>query len=205
MTDGQAIFEQYLSVFNDKSLPEKFQKLTELYFEFNAKINISAIREVGAVYIKHYLDSIYPYSYFNGECCDVGCGGGFPSIPLALVTGLPFTAIDGVGKKLNFIHEMNAALGLNITPIHIRAEDLAKTPRRFDTVCARAVADTDKVLSYCAPLTKLGGKIILYKTPSDPASTQSALKKTHTELIKTEDYTLTNTDINRRLYIYKKI
>ncbi|MDE6400986.1 MAG: class I SAM-dependent methyltransferase, partial [Clostridiales bacterium] len=82
---------------------DAFDKLTELYLRVNEVINISSLKSFDDIYIKHYLDSIFPYKFFSGDCCDVGCGGGFPSLPLAITTGLHFTGIDGVGKKLTLI------------------------------------------------------------------------------------------------------
>lgn len=191
--------------FQDDSLINKFDRLTKLYFEVNSVINISAIRTEGDVYIKHYLDSIYPYKYFSGKCCDVGCGGGFPCIPLAIVTGLEFVGLDSVGKKLTLINRCVKEIGLsNISAIHSRAEDLAKQGVLFDTVSARAVSDVDKSLSYCAPLAKKGGKIILYKTQNDNKAQSATEKKLNVRLIQTYDYTLFDTDIKRRVFVYEK-
>lgn len=203
--EGKKIFSDYIKTeFDDDSLLEKFEKLTELYTEVNSVINISALREQSDIYIKHYLDSIYPHSYFRGECCDVGCGGGFPCIPLAIVTKLHFTGIDGVGKKLALINKCNAALGTNITAEHARSEDLVRANRSFDTVCARAVADTDKVFGFCAPLVKSGGRLILYKTQNDLSAKAANVNKFGFTLSETIDYTLPQTDIKRRLFIYEK-
>lgn len=206
-SDGRRIFTDFLNEKfknNTSALAEKFDLLTDLYLQFNSAINISALRTLDDIYVKHYLDSIFPFTYFRGNCCDVGCGGGFPCIPLALVTGLFFTGIDGVGKKLGLIKRAAAELQLeNISGSHIRAEELARV-RTFDTVCARAVADMDKVLSFCAPLAENSGKIILYKTQSDDKATLKTEKKYKVELIDVIDYTLPSTDINRRLFIYEK-
>lgn len=203
--EGETIFKEYIETnFDDATLPGKFDKLTELYNEVNGVINISALRERSDVYIKHYLDSIYPHSYFKGECCDVGCGGGFPCIPLAIVTKLHFTGIDGVGKKLALINKCNAELGTNITAEHARSEDLVRAKRGFDTVCARAVADTDKVFGFCAPLVKSGGTLILYKTQNDLPAKAANLNRFGFILSETQDYTLPKTDIKRRLFIYDK-
>lgn len=181
-------------------------KLTYLYFDINSVINISAIRDVDGVYIKHYLDSIQPYKYFSGTCCDVGCGGGFPCLPLAVTTGLDFLGIDGVGKKLALITRARNELGIsNVNCLHARSEDLAKQQKRFDTVCSRALADTDKALAFCAPLAQSGGKILLYKSQNDYPASANIEKKYKTELIDTIDYDLYSTDIKRRLFVYVKL
>ncbi|MDE6200649.1 MAG: 16S rRNA (guanine(527)-N(7))-methyltransferase RsmG [Clostridiales bacterium] len=204
---GKTVFSEFLlENFGDGALINKFETLTTLYFEVNSVINISAIRTESDVYIKHYLDSIYPYKYFGGRCCDVGCGGGFPCLPLAIVTGLEFVGLDSVGKKLALINRCAKEMGLtNITAVHSRSEDLAKQGESFDTVSARAVSDVDKTLSYCAPLAKKGGRIVLYKTQNDNSALGSTEKKLNVRLIDTNDYTLLNTDIKRRVFVYEKV
>lgn len=204
---GRELLKNYLTEHFSAELLDKFDALTMLYAQVNAVINISALRTADDIYVKHYLDSITAYEFFNGECCDVGCGGGFPCLPLSIV--LPnssFLGIDGVGKKLTLINRCNEALGLtNIRSLHSRSEELARTGARFDTVCARAVADTDKVLSYCAPLAKSGGKIVLFKTKSDNPASDIAVKKSMCKFFLTKDYSLPGTDINRRLFVYSKL
>lgn len=204
---GKNVFSDFLlENFVDGALINKFEALTELYFEVNSVINISAIRTESDVYIKHYLDSIYPYKHFDGRCCDVGCGGGFPCLPLAVVTGLQFVGLDSVGKKLTLINRCVKELGLNnISAVHSRSEDLAKQGELFDTVSARAVSDVDKTLSYCAPLAKKGGKIVLYKTQNDNSALNSTEKKLNVKLIETNDYSLFSTDIKRRVFVYEKL
>lgn len=204
---GRAVFKRFLAENGfDEGVSATFDALTELYLKVNSVINISALKNFDDIYIKHYLDSVFPYSLFDGKCCDVGCGGGFPSIPLAIVTKLVFTGIDGVGKKLSLIKLCNTELGIkNIVGRHARSEDLAKTDESFDTVCARAVADTDKVLKYCAPLARSSGKIVLYKTQNDEAAKPETTKKTKTELSDVKDYVLTGTDIKRRIFVYHKL
>ncbi len=203
---GRAILRDFIISCTGGDAPiEKFDSLTKLYCEVNSIINISALKNADDIYVKHYLDSIVPYKHFFGECCDVGCGGGFPCLPLAIITGLNFTGVESVGKKLLLIKRCASELGIkNIRSEYARAEELAKLHRSYDTVCARAVADTDKVLSYCAPLAKNGGQVILYKTPRDTAASSAVCKKLKVELCDTIDYVLPQTDISRRLFIYKK-
>ena len=204
--DGKQIFTSFLQRNFELDYTQKFELLTKLYFEVNSVINISALRTENDVYIKQYMDSIYPYKYFDGTCCDVGCGGGFPCIPLAIVTGLSFVGLDSVGKKLTLINRCVKELGLNnISAVHARAEEIAKQGKLFDTVSARAVSDVEKTLSYCAPIARRGGKIILYKTQNDINATATIEKKHNVRLVQSEDYTLLNTDIKRRVFIYEKL
>lgn len=203
--NGRKALKRFLEDNFDGEIINKFDVITTLYTQVNAVINISAIKDADGIYIKHYLDSIYPYKYFSGCCCDVGCGGGFPCIPLSAVTDCEFLGIDGVAKKLVLIDKCAAALGLNIKSLHARAEELKRTERRFDTVSARAVGDMDKVLSYCAPLCKKNGKIVLYKTQTEERASKSTEQKFNISLVEIKGYTLPGTDIDRRLFVYEKI
>ncbi len=203
---GRKIFGDFLT--DELKKPEllpMFDRLTEMYFDVNGIVNISALRTVDDVYIKHYLDSLYPYSEFEGTVCDVGCGGGFPSLPLAIATDLKITGLDSVGKKLMLIHRAVSELHLkNIKADYARSEDLVKLGRKYDTVCARALADTDKSLTFCAPLINIGGKIILYRTQNDTEPKAETLEKLYIHRIKTTDYVLPQTDIKRRLMVFGK-
>lgn len=203
---GRRVFSDYIkSKFEDLSLINTFDRLTALYFEVNSAVNISALRTVDDVYVKHYLDSVYPSEYFFGSCCDVGCGGGFPTLPLAITTKLDFTGLDSVGKKLALIKRAVAELGIkNVRPEYSRAEVLSKTEKRFDTVCARALADIDTALSFCAPLAKPHGKVILYRTQNDNEASKKTVTKYSLSLESVIDYDLPETDIHRRLFIYEK-
>lgn len=202
---GKRLFADFLQTACNANVMNVFERLTALYFDINAVINISAIRNEDDVYIKHYLDSVAAMKFFSGDCCDVGCGGGFPCLPLSIVTKLNFLGIDGVGKKLALISRAKAELGLNnITAEHARSEDLAKQHRVFDTVCSRAVADTDKSLSFCAPLAKPNGKVVLYKSQNDERASSLIAKKNNVTLCDIIDYNLFGTDIKRRLFVYEK-
>ncbi len=201
------IFTDFLSTdFSEyEELLNTFDKLTDLYLQVMSVMNISAIKTIDDIYIKHYLDSIYPYKHFEGTCCDVGCGGGFPCIPLAIVTDHNFTGVDSVGKKLLLLHRTVSELHLkNIKGEYARSEDLVKLHRSYDTVCARAVADVNKTLGFLAPLCAANGKIIMYKTQNDAPAKQSTLDKYGVSLSEIIDYELPQTEIKRRLFIYKK-
>lgn len=186
-------------------LIDDFDKITDLYMQVNAVVNISALKTVDDIYIKHYLDSVYPYELFTGTVCDVGCGGGFPTLPIALTTKLNVTGLDSVGKKLLLIHRCISELGMkNVKTEYARSEELAKLHKTYDTVCARALADVDKALTFCAPLTKKNGKVILYRTQNDSPAKASTLQKCEMNLSDVIDYTLPKTDIKRRVLVYTK-
>jgi len=132
----------------------------------NQKVNLTVITQREDVYLKHFLDSatacdiLSPDSYV----LDIGCGAGFPSIPLKLLRpDLRFLLIDSSNKKINFVNHIIKSLGLsNIEAVHCRVEDL-KT-KDFDYTVARAVAPLNVLCEYALPYLKLGGHAIFYKS-----------------------------------------
>lgn len=185
-----------------KSIMNKFETFFSIYSDFNSKINVSSIKDKSDVFIKHFLDSIYPMDYFKSNCADIGCGGGFPCVPLCIVNNdVNFTAIDSVNKKLKLIDLLKTELNLNnITTLHSRAEDIKQ---KFDIVTARAVAPFEKLFKYCLPLVKSGGLFIAYKSQTEDIP--PSYKNYNFEIDKVLNYKLPNTNINRSLIIFKNL
>ncbi len=119
--------------------------LEGLYREWNAMINVISRRDMEFFYLHHILHSLSVAAFFRFEkgcrVVDVGCGGGFPSIPLAIIfPEVHFTAVDSVGKKIKVVESVVKELGLtNVEPINCRAESLPAR-ERFDFVVSRAVS-----------------------------------------------------------------
>ncbi|HUM89516.1 MAG TPA: 16S rRNA (guanine(527)-N(7))-methyltransferase RsmG [Prolixibacteraceae bacterium] len=121
---------------------EQFKKIEGLYAEWNSKINVISRQDINELYLRHVLHSLAIAKlvrFTNGtKIIDVGCGGGFPGIPLAIMfPETHFTLVDSIGKKIKVVNEIANALGLkNITALHERAENL---PEKFDFIVSRAV------------------------------------------------------------------
>lgn len=195
-------FENYIVNNYNASFLNIFERYYLLYTEFNNRINISSIREKEDVYTKHFLDSVYPAKYFKGSCLDVGCGGGFPSVPLCILNkNIKFTAIDGVNKKLEFVRQLKSEFSLdNLCIEHARSEEMKAT---FDTVTARAVAPFEKLLKFCMPRVKPGGSFVAFKSITEDLNIN--LLKPYNAFVKLKlDYILPETDLNRRIYIICK-
>ncbi|WP_394975489.1 16S rRNA (guanine(527)-N(7))-methyltransferase RsmG [uncultured Croceitalea sp.] len=122
---------------------QQFLQLDALYQDWNQKINVVSRKDIDELYIRHVLHSlgIAKIQKFNegAQILDVGTGGGFPGIPLAILfPETKFTLVDAIGKKIKVVQEVIDGLGLaNVTAHHSRVEDL---PGQFDFIVSRAVA-----------------------------------------------------------------
>lgn len=162
------LFKKYNLILNE----EKLNKLNEFYNNlilYNKSFNLTAITEENEVFIKHFLDSIYPEKFIkqNSKILDIGAGAGFPSLPLKIYRpDLKITMIDSLNKRVNFLNDMINILSLNnVEALHFRAEDFAKNNRNnYDYVVVRAVAKLPTLLEYSIPILKLGGKLLAYKS-----------------------------------------
>lgn len=150
---------------------ESLYLLTERMLEVNKSLNLTAIKEEKAVILKHYVDSITISKHIpqNSKVIDVGCGAGFPTLPLAIFRpDLTIVAIDGTAKRINYVSETAKILGLTgVRAIAARAEELAQKPEfreSFDIVTARAVAALPVLCELCIPFCQVGGVMIAMKS-----------------------------------------
>ena len=140
-TDLQ-IIEKYFPNLTDQQ-KEQFSQLQPLYEEWNAKINVISRKDIESLYERHVLHSLSIAKFitfkFDTKLMDLGCGGGFPGIPLAILfPEVSFTLIDSIGKKIKVVQEISDAIDLkNVQAHHMRAE---KVKENFDFVITRAVA-----------------------------------------------------------------
>ncbi|MCF0142140.1 MAG: 16S rRNA (guanine(527)-N(7))-methyltransferase RsmG [Parasporobacterium sp.] len=184
--------------------------------EKNKVMNLTAITEEKDVMIKHYIDSLSGAALIKelaGETfslIDVGCGAGFPGIPLK--TAFPeaeFILLDSLNKRINFVNEAASLLGLkNLTGVAARAEDFAAGENResFDICVSRAVADAKVLLEYCLPFVKVGGCCVLYKSDYKEEMSQAskALEILGGEISDVKSLTLPDGSL-RSLVIIKKV
>ena len=121
---------------------DKFSRLEDLYRDWNGKINVISRKDIDALYLRHVLHSlgIAKVQKFNAgaRVLDVGTGGGFPGIPLAILfPETQFQLVDSIGKKIKVVQGVSESLGLkNLTAHHMRAEEVKG---EFDFVVSRAV------------------------------------------------------------------
>jgi 16S rRNA (guanine527-N7)-methyltransferase len=159
---------------NSISLPNEaqllqFYRFTEHLLEVNAHTNLTAIREPVGIINKHYIDSLLAMDLIpkGARVLDLGCGPGFPSIPLAIMRpDLEITALDSTAKKIDFVQKSAEILQLsNLKGVSGRAEDiiLRKTLGKYDIVVSRAVARLNVLCELCIPYLKVGGTLVALK------------------------------------------
>lgn len=154
---------KYFSGFTDKQV-EQFKALDGLYRDWNEKINVISRKDIESLYQKHVLHSLSIAAAFDfpagTEIIDIGTGGGFPGVPLAIFfPDVQFHLADSIGKKLKIIEAVKEEIGLtNITTQHTRAEDIKG--RMFDFVVSRAVAPLKDLWRWSRPLLK-NSKVII--------------------------------------------
>nr|MBE6544986.1 16S rRNA (guanine(527)-N(7))-methyltransferase RsmG [Oscillospiraceae bacterium] len=149
---------------------EKFYTLTVRMLEENEKYNLTAITDPDKIILNHYADCVAMASKLKkgASIIDVGCGAGFPSLPLAIVRpDLRITAVDSTAKRINYVSETARMLGLdNLTAVVMRAEDGGKSPEyreKFDYATARAVAEMRVLSELSLPFVKIGGQMVAMK------------------------------------------
>ena len=149
------------------------EKLTSHMLKVNENLNLTAIKDEDGVILKHLVDSsaCVPFISEGARVCDIGCGGGFPSLVIAILRGdVSVLGVDSVAKKVKYVEETASLLGLdNITVSSRRAEELGQDKafrESFDTVTARAVARLNTLCELCLPLVKIGGYFIAMKSQS---------------------------------------
>lgn len=151
------ILLKYFSDFTPKQL-EQYKALEGLYKEWNEKINVISRKDIDSLYEKHVLHSLSIAAAFDFpgglNIIDIGTGGGFPGVPLAIFfPEVSFHLVDSIGKKLKIVDAIAAEIALkNITTQHTRAEEIKN--RKFDFAVSRAVAPLKDLWRWSKPLLK---------------------------------------------------
>lgn len=166
---------------------DKLKRYYALLIEGNKKTNLTRITDEREAVVKHFLDSLTVLSVLPSEFrakplsfIDVGTGAGFPGIPLMIVCPQwRGVLLEATGKKVAFLSESIAALGLNGTALHGRAEEVARDPAHrdaYDLAFARAVAEMSALSELCLPFVKVGGRFVAMKGSSGEEELSKARK-----------------------------
>ena len=140
----------------------------EALIEKNAVMNLTAITEPSAVAQLHFLDCIAllnAVDFREKRVIDVGCGAGFPGVPLKIAEpSIRLTLLDSLAKRMNWLSETLPALGVDAEIITARAEEFAAQRReQYDLATSRAVARLNVLAELCLPYVRVGGKFLAMK------------------------------------------
>jgi 16S rRNA (guanine527-N7)-methyltransferase len=141
---------------------QQLSALESLYKKWNDQINVISRKDIDGLYEKHVLHSLSIAALIEFEegmeIIDIGTGGGFPGIPLAIYfPGTRFHLVDSIGKKIKVVDAVASAIGLtNVTTQHCRAEEIRN--RKFDAAVSRAVAPLKELWTWSKPLLKKDGR-----------------------------------------------
>ena len=140
---------------------QQFESLGALYEEWNARINVVSRKDMEHLYTRHILHSLAIAKVCQFEAgarvLDIGCGGGFPSVPLAIMfPEVEFVGCDSIAKKIRVVEGVKMGAGIdNLTAVNSRAEQLGQ---RFDYVVSRAVTEMARFMPWAWPLLQKGQK-----------------------------------------------
>ena len=181
---------------------EKFLMLTKRMLTENEKYNLTAITDPSKIILNHYADCATLAARLpkGAKIIDVGCGAGFPTLPLAIVReDVEILAMDSTAKRIAYVEESAKLLGLtNVKAVAMRAEDGAVKPEyreKFDFATARAVAELRILCELCLPYVKVGGQMIAMKGKNaefELSNSKKAMAILGAKGVKVEDIKLTN-------------
>ena len=184
---------------------------------WNEKVNLTNITDPAEFRIKHNADSLmcvdFPEFQEAESVIDVGTGGGFPGIPLAVYApDKHFTLLDSLNKRLRIIDELAGELEINnITLVHGRAEDIAKKPEhreKYDLCVSRAVSNLATLSEYCLPFIRVGGYLLAYKGPGaeeEAKDAEKALKILGGSIIGIRQTSMEEYGLDHRILVIKKV
>lgn len=177
----------------------KYQEYMKIFLEENSKVNLISKNDEKYLWEKHVFDSLAIENFFEKfdtskikTVLDIGTGGGFPSIPIAITyPHLKVTALDSIAKKIRAVQTIKDKLNIeNLEPICTRVENL---DAKFDMITSRAVSSLKNICEYALPKLKKGGYFVAYKsrkTPQEIEEANSILKKYNSKIVDIIEYSL---------------
>lgn len=210
LTDGLAQWNISLS----QQQLNQLERFYVLVTETNKVMNLTAVTQPDEFTVKHYLDSasLLTADNFSGKkVVDVGCGAGFPGVPLKLMCpDCQITLLDSLGKRIKFLNGCIEDMQLDkIQAVHARAEEFAvKNRNKYDFAVSRAVAKLNILSELSLPMVKTGGSFIAMKSIESDEEIKQAehgIELLGGEIEEIRDITIPNSEIVHRLVIIRKI
>ncbi len=193
---------------------ENYAQYMKLFLEENSKVNLISKNDEKFLWEKHIFDSLAFSKFYEKYCktpkfelLDIGTGGGFPSVPIAIkYPEIEVTALDSIGKKIRAVETIGKGLGLkNLHPVCMRVENLDK---KFDIVTSRAVSSLKNICAYALPKLKENGYFVAYKSrkaPNEIEEAKNILQKYKAKITDIIEYELPlDEKITRNLIIISK-
>jgi 16S rRNA (guanine527-N7)-methyltransferase len=186
-----------------------------MLMEFNSHTNVTALKTKEDIAIKHFADSLAVLRYDlikkNAKVIDIGCGAGFPGLPIKMLRpDIDITFVDSTAKKLKYVANTVDELGLSANVLHTRAEEAGQSKEyreTFDIVCSRAVAALNVLCEYCLPFVKVGGYFVAMKAAKaqeEIDGAKAAIKLLGGKIIEEKSFRLSDGG-ERNIIIIKKI
>lgn len=191
----------------------QLEDFTARMLETNKVMNLTRITDPKEIAEKHLLDCaslLQAADFSKKSVVDVGCGAGFPGMPLhILCPSCELTLLDSLGKRIRFLQGCIDAMNLSdIEAVHARAEEFAAKHReQYDFAVSRAVAQLNVLAELSLPLVKQGGAFIAMKskdTDEELEQAKKAIRLLGGEIEKISDYTIPHTEITHRLVVIRK-
>ena len=196
----------------NEEMIQKFYKLTKIMVETNKVMNITALTTEDKIIPLHYADCVKVGEMIpaGAKVIDIGCGGGFPLLPLAIVRpDLDLTGLDSTEKKIRYVQNTANQLGLRINAVSARAEDLAKDSahrEQYDISISRAVARLNLLDELCMPFVKIGGEFIALKGAAgieEKEESENGIQRLGGQVIESPEYDLFTTNETEKRFVIR--
>lgn len=195
---------------------EKFEEYSRELLEKNKVMNLTAITEENDVAIRHFADSLALLNvvdFKEKRVIDVGCGAGFPGLPLAIAeSSISLVLLDSLAKRISFLEDVCKKLGLSdVACVHARAEEAAAKAEfreSFDIAVSRAVADLSVLAELTLPFVSVGGVFVAMKAENcdeEISRAENAIKTLGGKLSRRESYPLHTTGITHTALVIEKV
>ena len=215
MTNLEQLIQHNLGITLSPAQVQAFQIYEDLLLEWNQKFNLTAIIDPDEIRLKHFYDSLTCLKIIKDKAAsiiDIGCGAGFPGIPLKIMLpNMRLVLVESVGKKVTFCSTVVEALKLEqVTVLHERAEDLGQDAahrEQYDWAIARAVAAMPVLVEYLLPLVRPTGFMLAQKgahAHTEAAQAKNAISILGGELADIQEFSLPVNNENRALIVIKK-